>query len=265
MKLVGPLMLCLPGIIALHMLTDLTIQIDPEALKKALAPDKIANPALADAVSYAQSLIAQHSETFSLTLKDADRFAPLGLVNDKVYPIMIRHVITSPVMLGLFAAVIFGSILSSFNSALNSASTLFCLEFYEGRVAPAKSEEEEAARAQHIVKVGQVFGISLAVLAVMIAPQLVRMGTIFEYLQKANGLFSVPVISIFLVLSSPKRHLQLGPSSQSCLAFWSTPYSRFGADYRFCTSDALAAWIRHQFWCRGYDAACVWSNCASVA
>ena len=110
MKLVGPLMLCLPGIIALHMLTDLTIQIDPEALKNALTPDKIANPALADAVSYAQSLIAQHSDTFSLTLKEADRFAPLGLVNDKVYPIMIRHVITSPVMLGLFAAVIFGSI-----------------------------------------------------------------------------------------------------------------------------------------------------------
>ena len=48
-------MLCLPGIIALHMLTDLTIQIDPEALKKALTPDKIANPALADAVSYAHS------------------------------------------------------------------------------------------------------------------------------------------------------------------------------------------------------------------
>ena len=74
-------------------------------------------------------------------------------------------------------------------------------------MAPAKSEEEEAARAQHIVKVGQVFGISLAVLAVMIAPQLVRMGTIFEYLQKANGLFSVPVISIFLVGILTKRHV----------------------------------------------------------
>ena len=32
-----------------------------------------------------------------------------------------------------------------------------------------------------------------------IAPQLQRMETIFEYLQKANALFSVPVISIFLV------------------------------------------------------------------
>ena len=103
-----------------------------------------------------------------------------------------------------------GRFLSSFNSALNSASTLFCLEFYEGRVAPAQSEEEEAVRAQHIVKVGQIFGISLAVLAVMIAPQLVRMGTIFEYLQKANGLFSVPVISIFLVGILTKKAPAIG-------------------------------------------------------
>jgi SSS family solute:Na+ symporter len=199
MKLVGPLMLCLPGIIALHMLNDLSLTIDPADLKDKLTASNLANSGLADAVTYAQTLVSQHTESFSLSLADADRLAPLGIVNDRVYPVMIRYVITSPVMLGLFAAVIFGSILSSFNSALNSASTLFCLEFYEHQCPPAEGEQAEQERAHHIVSVGQYFGISLAVLAVLIAPQLSRMETIFEYLQKANGVFSVPVISIFLV------------------------------------------------------------------
>ena len=205
MKLVGPLMLCLPGIIALHMLNDLTLTFDPAALKNKLTPENLSNPDLKDAIAYTQTLVSQHTAEFSLSLKDADQLAPLGLVNDRVYPIMIRHVITSPIALGLFAAVIFGSILSSFNSALNSASTLFCLEFYEHSYPAAEDEAGRVTRAEHIVKVGQYFGISLAVLAVCIAPQLARMETIFEYLQKANGLFSVPVISIFLVGILTKR------------------------------------------------------------
>ena len=66
MKLVGPIMLCLPGIIALHM-TD-TLQIAKQ---------------------------------------------------DQVYGAIARHVLPDW-SLGLFAAVLMGSILSSFNSALNS-------------------------------------------------------------------------------------------------------------------------------------------------
>jgi SSS family solute:Na+ symporter len=145
---------------------------------------------------------------------------------------MIRQVITSPVALGLFAAVIFGSILSSFNSALNSASTLFCLEFYERRLSDTQGEPQSEAeaqdRAKHVVKVGQYFGLSLALLAVLIAPQLKHMGTIFEYLQKANGLFSVPVISIFLVgiltqrasARGAKMAIVFGILTYSVFIFW---------------------------------------------
>ncbi len=137
MKLVGPLMLCLPGIIALH-LTDLTI-------------DK----------------------------------------QDQVYGAIVRHVLPDW-SLGLFAAVLMGSILSSFNSALNSASTLFSLQFYKGYMNPNASGEE-------IVAVGKKFGMGLAVASIMIAPMLAQMQSIFEYLQKVNGLYSVPIIGIFML------------------------------------------------------------------
>jgi len=137
MKLVGPLMLCLPGIIALHM-TDLTI--------------------------YKQ---------------------------DQVYGAIVRHVLPDW-SLGLFAAVLMGSILSSFNSALNSASTLFSLQFYNGYI-------NRSATGEQIVKVGKYFSIGLAVTSIFIAPLLDQMQSIFEYLQKVNGLYSVPIIGIFLL------------------------------------------------------------------
>ena len=137
MKLVGPLMLCLPGIIALHM-TDLTI-------------DK----------------------------------------QDQVYGAVVRHVLPDW-SLGLFAAVLMGSILSSFNSALNSASTLFSLQFYKGYI-------NKEASGEKIVSTGKKFGIALAITSIFIAPMLDQMQSIFEYLQKVNGLYSVPIIGIFLL------------------------------------------------------------------
>ena len=137
MKLVGPVILCLPGIIALHM-TDLSIG-----------------------------------------------------KQDQVYGAIVRHVLPDW-SLGLFAAVLMGSILSSFNSALNSASTLFSLQFYKGYI-------NKSANGIQIVSVGKKFGIVLAVASILIAPMLDQMQSIFEYLQKVNGLYSVPIIGIFLL------------------------------------------------------------------
>ena len=137
MKLIGPVILCLPGIIALHM-TDLNI----------------------------------------------DR-------QDQVYGAIVRYVLPDW-SLGLFAAVLMGSILSSYNSAINSASTLFSLQFYKGYINNKANEEE-------IVSVGKKFGMVLAAASIIIAPMLGGMQSIFEYLQKVNGLYSVPIIGIFLL------------------------------------------------------------------
>ncbi len=137
MKLVGPLMLCLPGIIALHM-----------------------------------------------------NELPIGR-QDQVYGALVRYVLPDW-SLGLFAAVLMGSILSSFNSALNSASTLFSLQFYKGYI-------NTNASGKQIVKVGKQFGIFLAIASIIIAPMLAQTQSIFQYLQKVNGLYSVPIIGIFLL------------------------------------------------------------------
>ena len=68
-----------------------------------------------------------------------------------------------PVLLGFFAAVLFGAILSSFNSALNSSVTLFGLDIYKQYI---KKDADE----RQVVKAGKTFGIILALLSMFIAP-----------------------------------------------------------------------------------------------
>ena len=115
---------------------------------------------------------------------------PIGR-QDQVYGALVRYVLPDW-SLGLFAAVLMGSILSSFNSALNSASTLFSLQFYKGYI-------NKNATGDQIVKTGKQFGILLAVASMIIAPLLAQTQSIFQYLQKVNGLYSVPIIGIFLL------------------------------------------------------------------
>ena len=116
---------------------------------------------------------------------------------DQVYGTVVRHILPDW-SLGLFAAVLMGSILSSFNSALNSASTLFSLQFYHGYI-------NRNATGEQIVKIGKYFGIGLAIASICISPLLAQMESIFEYLQKVNGLYSVPIIGIFLLGIFTKR------------------------------------------------------------
>ena len=165
MKLIGPVMLCLPGIIALHM-PDLTI-------------DK----------------------------------------QDRVYGAVVRHVLPDW-SLGLFAAVLMGSILSSFNSALNSASTLFSLQFYKGYINEGASDEQ-------VVGVGRNFGIILALAAIVIAPLLAQLDSIFQYLQKVNGIYSVPIIAIFLLGILTKHVPAFGAKIGMIVGFFSYAYFVF--------------------------------------
>ena len=55
------------------------------------------------------------------------------------------------------------------------------------------------ASGEQIVKIGKYFGIGLAIASIIIAPILAQMQSIFEYLQKVNGLYSVPIIGIFIL------------------------------------------------------------------
>jgi len=97
-----------------------------------------------------------------------------------------------PEFIGFFAAVLFGAILSSFNSVLNSSVTLFGIDIYKEHIN--KEADEKTT-----VKYGKIFGIILAIGAMLIAPFLSDLDSIFSYLQQVNGIYSIPILTIIFV------------------------------------------------------------------
>jgi SSS family solute:Na+ symporter len=113
-------------------------------------------------------------------------------VGDEAYPALVKEVLP-PALLGFFAAVIFGAIMSSFNSALNSSVTLFGLDIYKQYFKKEATEIE-------VVKAGKAFGILLAFLAMFIAPFIANAPAgLFGYLQEVNGCYSIPILTIIVV------------------------------------------------------------------
>lgn len=110
---------------------------------------------------------------------------------DEVYPALVKAVMPKW-SLGFFAAVLLGSVLSTFNSALNSSSTIFGLEIYKIYVNPNASEEK-------VVRVATVFGASLTIVSFFIAPMLSSIPSIFGFLQQMNTIVSLPIVTIFFV------------------------------------------------------------------
>lgn len=114
------------------------------------------------------------------------------LNKDEAYPRLVSHVLPAS-LVGFFAAVLFGAILSSFNSALNSSVTLFGVDIYKEYINKDADEKQ-------IVKAGKAFGVFLALLAMFVAPFLVYVSDgIFAYLQEVNGIYSIPILTIIVV------------------------------------------------------------------
>lgn len=81
---------------------------------------------------------------------------------DDAYPRLITQVVPAPLM-GFFAAVMFGAIISSFNSVLNSVNTMFTMDIYHEFI-------NKDADELHLVGVGKKVGIVFALITMAIGP-----------------------------------------------------------------------------------------------
>lgn len=116
---------------------------------------------------------------------------------DQAYGKLVQSVLPG-FLIGFFAAAIVGAILSSFNSALNSTSTLFSLGVYQHFINPNATE-------QQVINSGKAFGWIIAILAMCGAPMLAGQESIFGYLQQMNGLYFIPIFSVVLIGILSKR------------------------------------------------------------
>ena len=129
----------------------------------------------------------------------AYRFFGDGLANsDLAYPSLITTVVPTW-LLGIIAAVLFGAILSSFNSALNSCVTLYTLDFHRPLFNRTASDA-------HLVSVGKRVGTGLAVVSICVAPFVSNAPSgLYDFLQECFGFYSMPILAIVLVGFYTKR------------------------------------------------------------
>ncbi|MGN1007439.1 MAG: solute:sodium symporter family transporter [Butyricicoccus sp.] len=120
-------------------------------------------------------------------------YGEAALVNngDAAYSMLVANVMPKA-LLGFFAAVMFGAILSSFNSVLNSASTIYALDIHRPTFNPTASDAQ-------MVKIGQNFGTVLAIVATVIAPFMLYMGGITSFVNSAFAAFNTPIFVCLLV------------------------------------------------------------------
>lgn len=107
------------------------------------------------------------------------------------YPMLVKEILP-PALVGLFAAVMVGAVLSTFNSVLNSAATLFSQGIYHVYI-------NNQASGRQMVWSGRLCSIILAVVAMIAAPMIDTQGSLYNYLQKINATFFGPMLAVILL------------------------------------------------------------------
>ncbi len=149
----------------------------------------------------------------------------------QAYPMLVKAVLPT-VLTGFFAAVMVGAVLSTFNSVLNSAATLFSKGVYHTVINPASSERDQ-------VQIGRWCSALLAIAAMCIAPSIDTSGSLYIYLQQINATFFGPMLAVILCgllttrasARAAKTSLIVGP-----LVFYLLNFS-FGTEYQGLMRD----------------------------
>ncbi len=122
---------------------------------------------------------------------------------DLAYPTLIRDVLP-PALMGLFLAVLLGAVFSSFNSLVNSAATLFCLDILP---AVRKAPMSDAG----IVRTAKFASVVIALFSFAAATMLYfAPDGLWQIIRIFTGFYNIPVITIVLVGLFTRRVPALG-------------------------------------------------------
>ncbi|TWU27342.1 sodium:solute symporter family transporter [Bythopirellula polymerisocia] len=117
----------------------------------------------------------------------------VGYDYDAAFPTLLKNLLVpGSGVLGFVLAAIFGAVVSSLASMLNSASTIFTMDiYYKLRKGASQSE---------LVSIGRACTIAFVLIALLIAPNLgsPKFGNIFNYIQEFQGFISPGVLAIFI-------------------------------------------------------------------
>lgn len=108
---------------------------------------------------------------------------------DQAYPVLIKNLV--PVGLrGVLFAALFGAVLSSLDSMLNSASTIFTMDIYRRHIHPDVEQRK-------VVAIGRAITAIFVLVGCMLAPLPQRFSGVFEYIQMIWGFISPGIVAVF--------------------------------------------------------------------
>lgn len=109
---------------------------------------------------------------------------------DLVYPTLMFDLLPAG-LLGLVIAGFLAAIMSATAATFNSAATLFTIDF----VKPAFP----ALEGRRLVLVGRLATVLVVAIAVAVAPQIEKFGSLWQYLQGMLSYTSPPIVAVFLI------------------------------------------------------------------
>lgn len=133
----------------------------------------------------------------------AARLVPSLTSKDFAYPSLVARSLPWPAV-GLFCAALFGSIISTYNSFLNAASTVFMIDIYKPIFNSNLSEEAT-------VKLAKKIGWGFAAFAIIFTPFLDVLSTgLYDFGRSFTGFYNIPIITMVLVGMFSKKGSKLG-------------------------------------------------------
>ncbi len=110
--------------------------------------------------------------------------------SDMAYPMLIQRLLPAG-LTGLIFAALMAAIMSSLDSMLNSAATIFTVDLYHRHLRPAASQ-------QRLITVGRASTVAFLVIAAAWSPFLLQFERVFSYIQEFWGLITPGVAVVFL-------------------------------------------------------------------
>jgi len=123
----------------------------------------------------------------------AEMFGPAAIGNgDLAYSLLVDAVLP-PYLVGIFAAVFLGAVISAFNGGLHSVSTMFSVDLYRGWLRPGASDHE-------MVRAGKIFSVAIVVVSILTSSLLGGSSEgIFTMMKQVMSAFKLPLLAVVVV------------------------------------------------------------------
>ena len=109
---------------------------------------------------------------------------------NEAYPVLMRNILPAGLR-GIMFAALFGAVMSSLDSMLNSASTILTIDLYKRHLNPD-------ADPRKLVAFGRTSTGVFVIIACLWSPLLAGMESVFDYVQTFWGFISPGIVAVFI-------------------------------------------------------------------